>query len=147
MMTPEIYTSRVDRIYDRVLRERMVEYLTKLARVFTDAGYTVSGPHDLSCDDYEWYIAIEGNGLPEQVDASIEINESMQYEGSTDGLNVSLDIVAWGGRILGGLSPFNYTPQVWVPLTDLHGIVARMAMIEDADMTSAVALVDEYASE
>lgn len=145
-MTEERYASRVERVYERVLRERMIACLRKLREAFEVAGYEVSGPFDLSDDCYRWYILVEGKGLAEAVDLTVELAESLGYEGTLAGVNVGLDIVAYGGAVLGGLCPYNYTDECWASLSDLHEVSRRMQIIEEADPLGAIALVDEYAA-
>lgn len=155
-LTREQYAAQIEALYESAVndaaltvRERMTEALRTLGAAFTDAGYELQTPepYDLSSDDYRWAITVHGNGLSEPVDVSITLAESADYDGTTDGVNFALDIVAEGGRLLGGLTPFNYTPDVWAALDDPAEIDYRLAIIEQADPASAVALVNEYAGE
>lgn len=131
-LTPEDYAERVQRIYDRSLRAKMEAALNVARGKFVADGYTVRGPYDLSDDTFRWAITVEGNGLTEAIDVTIEIAESLAYDGSTDGVNVGLSLVEYGGRIVGDLTPYNYTPEVWVDIRDHAGIHERMRIIEGA---------------
>lgn len=104
-LTPEDYSERVERLYDRTLRARMEAALNVARDEFVADGYTVRGPYDLSDDTFRWAITVEDNGLREAIDVSIEIAESLAYEGETDGVNVGLSLVEYGGHIIGELNP------------------------------------------
>lgn len=144
-LSDEAYAVAVELLYlGGGIRERMKAVLMRWQQAARDAGYESDGPHDLSDDCYRWYIVIEGNGLPEPVDVSIEIAESLEYEGGTEGVNFSIDIVAVGGEIIGGLTPHNYTPQVWVPITDREAVLARFAILEQAVESAGIELIDEW---
>lgn len=145
-MSEELYASRVERVYDRLLRARMIATLEKIAGQFRDAGYEVAGPYDLTDDQYRWYVTIEGNGLPELVDVSLELAESVQYGDGTDGVNLSLDVHSYNGELIGGLTPYNYTPDCWAPLRDVREVMRRAEIIEEAarDETAVVGLVEDW---
>ena len=129
-LTEKQYANRVDRIYERVLRQRIIDLLGGIRDDFTGNGYTADGPHDLSDDEYRWYIVVSGNGLSEDIDISVEVSESLNYEGTTDGINVGMSLTTYEGRIVGELQPYNFTPEVWT--NDLHEISERMAILEGA---------------
>lgn len=143
-LTQEQYSRRIDHLYEVVFKERMVHLLETWARVLVEEGYTVSGPHDLTDSEYRWYIWVDGRELPEAIDVSIEMSESLEYEGSTDGASFGLNIVAYGGRIIGVLTPYNYTPECWVPVNQPRALSDRLALIEGADIQDGVSLIDEY---
>lgn len=147
VLTPEQYEARLDQLYERVLKTRIIETLESLTHDFREAGYTTEGPFDLTDDEYRWYIVVDGNGLPEPVDVTLEVTESTSYGDGTEGINIGLSIVAEGGLILGGLAPYNYSPEVWADVRDEDAIIYRMQLIETAatfDAPHIVALVDEY---
>ena len=58
---------------------------------------------------------------------TLEIAESLEYEGTREGINFSVIIVQWGGRLIGEFAPFNYTPRVWVDLRDPGVVEERFA--------------------
>ena len=129
-LTEKQYANHVDRIYERVLRQRIIDLLGGIRDDFTDNGYTADGPHDLSDDEYRWYIVVSGNGLTEDIDITVEVSESLGYAGTTDGINVGMSLTTYEGRIVGELQPYNFTPEVWT--NDLHEISERMAILEGA---------------
>src|SRR6266478_1460728 len=96
----------------RKYKNRILAILNRIAEVLRQAGCDVEGPWDLSGDDYRWELQANN------IDISITICESETYDGEPNGINFALDIVEEGGRILGGLTPYNYTDAVWVSRSD-----------------------------
>lgn len=145
-LTEEQYARRIDRLYDLVFRQRMVDLLQEWKHALTVNDYTVSGPHDMTGDEYCWYLAVEGNGLGEPVDVSLEFSESASYGDGTEGAAFGIEIVAHSGRIIGGMQPFNYTDECWVPVNRPRELSDRLAMIEQADVGDGIALIDDFRS-
>lgn len=143
-LTEEQYARRIDRLYELVFKQRMIDLLENWKRVLREEGYTVHGPYDLSDSEYNWYITVEGKGLPELVDVTIEMPESVDYEGNTSGAAFGIDIVAEGGRIIGGYTPHNFTEKLWVPVNAPRELSERLALVEQADIQGGVDLLDEY---
>jgi len=79
----------------------------------------------------------------DDVDICFEIAESLANDGSLDGINFILDITTVGGSMLGGLSPFNYTPEVWVDVNDEAAVEERFQIIEQADPEGIIELISE----
>jgi hypothetical protein len=135
-MTPEDIKDKYE--------QRILVLLTKIAETLREAGYTVDEPIDLSCDQYCWSLLVhgDGNGDEDTIDISFRICESEQYDGEEGGVNFMLDIVEWGGRILGGLTPFNYTSQCWVDRSDQEEVEERFAIFEQADPADIVPILE-----
>lgn len=148
MKTQDEYQAFVTRAHNHV-KPRIIGYLKRLGTEFSNAGYEVEygtdgEPIDLTDTEYRYAFMVKGEGLGEGVDVSFEIAESMGYEGSDDGINFGLSIVAYGGEIIGGMCPYNYTSEVWTK--DADEIERRMTMFEQASDESAVELVKGYAT-
>lgn len=133
-MTPEAIKDKYE--------PRILAVLTRIAETLREAGYTVDDPLDLSCDQYWWSLLVHGDGEEDSIDISFKICESEQYDGEEGGVNFMLDIVEWGGRILGGLTPFNYTPQCWVDGSDEEAVEERFAIFEKADPADIVPILE-----
>lgn len=127
--------------------ERIVKVLDGIRAALVDAGYKVSEPFDLSGDDYQWallvYIDSTSDGDVENgdVDISLKIAESTTYDGTEDGINFALDMTTVGGRCLGGLTPYNYTEDVWVRLDKPDEIEQRFRIFEAADPADILELL------
>jgi hypothetical protein len=137
------YADNVDCIRERYAA-RIVGILTVVQSHLREAGFETDEPCEMSCDDYRWSLLVyrEGKrGNDADVDITLEIAESLQFEGTEDGINFSIHVVETGGRILGTLCPYNYTPDVWVDAGDSDAIEARFKLVEDADHESIVELI------
>jgi hypothetical protein len=139
------YAENVDAIRERYAT-RILGILTVIQSHLREAGFETDDPCDMSCDDYRWSLLVYRDGEPgnlsdADVDITLEIAESLQFEGTEDGINFSIHVVETGGRILGTLCPYNYTPDVWVDAGDLDAIEARFRLVEDADHESIVELI------
>lgn len=110
--------------------KRIMAILVRIADVLRAAGFRVEGPWDLSSDDYWWAMLADVEGV--KVDVSFKICESEQCDGVKGGVNFALDIVEEGGRIIGGLTPFNYTDRCWVSRKDRQAIEERFRILEQA---------------
>lgn len=53
-----------------------------------------------------------------EFNVSFEIVDSIDYEGTFEGYNVSFEIITLEGRILGTITPYNYTDKVWTKNID-----------------------------
>ena len=122
-------------------RRRIMAILERIANVLREAGFEVEGPWDLSSDDYCWSLLADVNGM--KVDVSFKICESEQYDGEKGGVNFALDIVEEGGRIIGGLTPFNYSEQCWVSRKDKQAVEERFRILEQADEEEIPQLLKE----
>lgn len=141
----------IEELYEKY-KERILTIMDGMRQELTEAGYTVSETWDEIVDDYRWSIVVyiddgaparceEDDPSEEDVDIVFEICESQQYEGSDDGITFSISITRVGGEILGGYSPFNYTPKVWVPLDDEEAIEERFALFEQLDHSKVIHLL------
>jgi hypothetical protein len=138
-----VTTEQITKRYER----RIYAVLNSIAAVLRDAGYLVDEPCELPCDTYyrvTFTVHRDGNVHefgPEDIDVTPEVCPSEVFDGEEGGVNFSLSIVQMGGRILGGLTPFNYTPQVWVDRKDKQAIEERFAIFEQANPEGVLALV------
>jgi len=124
--------------------KRIRAILNAIKASLVEAGFKVEGPHDMTADEYWWSLLVTyGPGENDKADVSFRFFESQEYDGSDEGINFGVDIVEFGGRILGGLTPYNYTPDVWVDPNDSEGIEERFRIIEQADPDDIVPLLEQ----
>jgi hypothetical protein len=143
------WNDRVEEIKDRYAA-RIVKVLESIRAELQAAGYHVDEPFDMSCDSFSWSLLVRIGSKPEDaatdgdVDINLKIAESTEYDGdgSEEGINFSLDVVEYGGRIMGGLTPYNYTRDVWVSLDDADAIEARFSIFEETDPATILNLFD-----
>jgi len=141
------YADKVTAVKDRYA-ERILKVLESIRASLQEAGYHVEEPFDMSGDDYRWSMLVRVESKPDgdyangDVDITFEIAESEQFEGTEEGINFSIDVVEYGGRIRGGLTPYNYTEDVWANLDDTDAIEDRFAIFEQADPADIVTLLE-----
>lgn len=127
---------------------RIVAILNKIRDLLVEQGWQCDDVTDNECDYYEWGFACD-TGVEAEYDGGkisidFKIAESEYWDGEKGGVNFMLDIVAFGGRILGGLTPFNYTPEVWVKRRDAEAIETRFKLMEDASIDEVPQLIHSY---
>lgn len=136
-MTDTDYNAIIEKIAEKY-SPRAMALLKRIRERLEMEGLTCHNPFKMFDDYYRWSMMVhrhEGDHADEDgVDITVEIAEERDYDDSEGfGINFGMDIVEYGGIILGGMQPYNYTPQVWVPATDPLAVEARWMLIEDAD--------------
>ena len=111
--------------------------LNRIKGILEAESLTVKDPYDMSADNYRWSMLVHrhpgDHADDDGVDITVEIAEERDYDDDEGyGLNFGVDIVEYGGRNLGGIAPFNFTPEVWVDSRDENAVAARWQLIEDA---------------
>jgi hypothetical protein len=130
--------------------ERILAMLEAMRDKLAEVGYTSAEPQQMWDDNFRWHFTthnaegVIGSG---SADFMVEIDEQRDYDGddSPAGLNWSLNIVAYGGLILGGLAPFNFTEQVWVDATDHLAVSTRFGLLHDGIHDTAMEELAELA--
>lgn len=144
----EARDTRYEAVFDHLHNTYAHSVLNKLSLLratLIEEGFAVSEPYDMLCDEYRWSMLAwapgrEANDAEQGFDISITISEQRVYDGDKDehgnpifGLNFGLDMVDYGGEIIGGLAPFNYTEDCWVDGRDVQAVENRWKLIEDCD--------------
>lgn len=105
--------------------------LGSIAQRLREEGFVVGDPGDLSCDDFKWGMLLRICSKPEQdaddldMDISVELAESLAFEGSTNGVTFALDAGMVGGEVVTCFNPWNYTERCWVDVRDPAAIKER----------------------
>jgi hypothetical protein len=119
-----------------------LDVLKRVSDACLDRGMVVRGdPFPMHDDDYRWVLVVwrdqaarDRAGDDELIDITLEVAEERSYDNQGDyGVNFGLTIVEYGGRVLGGLAPFNYTDQCWVDARDPVAVLERFDMIRHTD--------------
>lgn len=117
---------------------RILAFLRQCAKACRDAGLVVTEPADMSDDDYRWAFTAyrsTDRDLDSAVDVTLQIAEAREYGDEPEsGINFGLDIVEFGGRILGGFAPHNYTEQCWIDAGDAEAVESRWGLFESVDV-------------
>lgn len=151
---PLAYEELVTSIKDRY-GSRITAILTALKTdLIENGGLIVEGPDEAHDEEYCWSIGGWVPGISDEptedalaFDARIEIVESAvrgEPDAEHPGVTFSLSITGFGGEIIGGLSPYNYTDRVWVDATDEEEVEERFKILEDAEISEATALILEW---
>jgi hypothetical protein len=132
---------------------RIKRIMREIRAACEEAGWYCSEIAFLDCDDYSWDFIVHTKGKPEEeadlddytdIDVTFKLCESEQYDGTKKGINFALDVVAVGGSILGGLTPYNYTSDVWVNRLDENALAERFQILQDADADGVVTLIRDF---
>ena len=141
--------------YDAVIDALHVQYTPKMQAVlgevraiFVDQiGWWAGDTYDMDDEEYVWTFQAAptefGKGDDPAIDVSITLGEAVVFgdgESNPFGVSFRLDIVGYGGRIIGGIAPYNYTEDCWVDGTDADAVAARWQLIQDANLTEIPAL-------
>lgn len=86
--------------------------------------------------DDGYYVNVNYGDLDdeeESIDISFKLIDAGPYDGYEEGdeewgVNITVDIVHYGGAILGGFTPYNYTPEVWT--NDVDELKRRLTAID-----------------
>lgn len=127
------YAALIQRIAEQY-DEHILAMLKQMRDGLTALGVNSDPPIRMWDDNFRWTLTTfndEGKVGDGSMDVMIQISEQRDYDGedAPAGINFSLDITAWGGVILGGLSPFNYTSSVWVDAHDDNAVRERFALL------------------
>ena len=110
-------------------QDRIVAIMERLREAVKLTGFETSEISPTADEEYYWDFGLKwrGEGVGR---VSFWITESEVRDGVKGGIGFMIDS-ALMGRIGPGLSPFNYTSEVWVKLRDEEGIENRFALMED----------------
>jgi hypothetical protein len=127
--------------------DRIMAIMRRIASVIQNEGHVVEGPDFWDGDDCRWTLLVHTSGESSEVsqddiDIAFKICESEEYDGTEGGVNFALDIVEVSGRIIGGLTPFNYSLECWVGRDDADAIEERFRILENADEADIPALIE-----
>lgn len=119
---------------------KMKAMLEELRAEAVERGLTAHPLVDMTDEEYAWRLDLTPpNGEEDDgVSVTLSIAEAAVHgdapgeDPESNGVNFSLIMVGDGGSIVGGLTPFNYTPDVWVPVTDHEGVAARWRIFDNA---------------
>jgi hypothetical protein len=122
-------------------------FLVGVRDALRDADLYPNDPFDMSGDDYQWALSVfptHEQVHEELIDIQFDIAEARSYgDDPEDGINFGITIVKWGGEIIGGLTPYNYTPECWVSANDPDAVEDRFGILENADIQDLVGLILE----
>jgi len=105
----------------------------------------VSDPYFMEGEgNHGYWVNINYGDLDDEedsIDISFQLADSGPYEGIDEGtegwgVNIMVDIVHYGGEILGGFTPYNYTSEVWTDQVD--ELKSRLTMIDPMSLADFI---------
>jgi hypothetical protein len=148
-LTTETYATAVERVHDKY-KDRIYSVLRSIQWTFAEQGWEARGVADWTDEQFSYaiyltppepYSADQDNC---HIDFRFDIAESMAYGDETAGISFAIDVTAYGGRCVGGLQPFNFTPEVWVDPTNAEAIEERFEIVESAEPREWYLLCADY---
>lgn len=112
-----------------------------------ERGLACDGPADMTDEEHRWSVLVRQVGGDEEdgVDVTVTVLESEVRGDEEGGVNFGLDVVSYGGAIVGGFVPYNYTPDVWVDAADSDAVEARWRLFDGGlDPSAVVDSIQEY---
>jgi hypothetical protein len=138
--------TRLARTYGPKIRR----FLRDVAEQCRESGLIVDGPYERTDDEYAWCIVVKANDATDPddeegiIDVTITIIESEVRDGEKGGCAFSVDIVRADGEMLGGLCPYNYSPDLYVKRSDRAAVEGRWAIIaQDENIGETAYIVSE----
>lgn len=147
---PEDYADVMERVWKRY-ETRVTAILNHMRDVLISVGFDVTEPYDMSDDCFRWNMGTKVDGAvgDGSIDFCVEMAEASDYGDNTEeqpyGINFGINIVEWGGLILGGLMPYNFTEWCWVDALNADAVEARFKLLEEADPWSILTVLPEDA--
>lgn len=126
---------------------KIKQLLEEVCEEAKERGYACNGPMDWSDETYKWAVSItpQGGDVEDSVDVSVEIAESWVFNNKPGGINFSMLTVSYEGKILGTLLPYNFTDQVWAPLSDVEAIEESWDLFDSgADTNEIFYFIDQH---
>ncbi len=122
-----------DRYNDRILA-----VLARIRDAVREAGLQCDNPEPTHGDRFEWSLRVGEKG-PDAIAVNVVICEQRDHEGAGTGITFRLAATQIDGRVLTEFSPGNFTPAVWIDVTDSDAIEDRFALFECLDPREIVA--------
>lgn len=151
MKKEERYEQRIRGI-ERRYRRRIETFMGRIEKELESRGLDAGPAYTMHDEEFTWELTCCPKGVSfkqaqendEFVDVRFQISESLASGDGLEGINFSIEATSYGGKMLGGLTPHNYTPQVWVPVTDKEAIEERFHLIESSDINELANIIMKH---
>jgi len=137
----DTYRNAVDELWTEY-EPKFEAKLLRLADAFLDEGWTVGQIEDFSDEEYALTLPLLRDG--HHAGIRITLLESLATDDSLEGIAFGVDLDADCGHVIGGMTPFNYTSELWIPLNSTHAIAERWAYIMHSDDYEAEHVLAEH---
>lgn len=147
--TEEQYTAKVEQIENQY-KPKMMQVLENIRTTLIEAGYNTTEIDEYTDENLRLDFMVYREDIEptepneDDVDISFQVAPSLYFDGSLEGMSFIIDITSVGGRMIGGLSPYNYTSEVWVDINDENAVEERFNMFVQADPSDIVSLIEDF---
>lgn len=129
--------------YETTYGPKIQKILEEVRAEAVERGLICDEPFDMTDEDVRWSALVLPAGTATAadgvgVDVNITVAESEHWDGSEGGLNFIMDVTSVGGAILGGLAPYNYTDECWVPRADEGAVETRWVVFSNGCDAGAI---------
>lgn len=143
-MTPEEIKDKYEK--------RILQILSDISDCLKDGdeGWKVGEAFEQHDDEYQWAILISKSDEDpmeledDDIDIKFTILESEHNDGEENGVSFAIDAVTIEGCTVGGLTPYNYTKDVWVARDDEEAIERRFQIMQQADVSELIYLINHH---
>jgi len=125
------YEAQVETVRD-CYNDRVLAVLTRIRDAVREAGLQCDNPEPTHGDRFEWSLRVGEKG-PDAIAVNLVICEQRDHEGAGTGITFRLAATQIDGRVLAEFSPANFTPAVWIDVTDSDALEDRFALLETFD--------------
>ena len=116
---------------------RILALMESLGAQAREQGFLSTEPElVLGDEEYLYDMGLKRNDKFYSV--TFTILEEVCREGEGTGIAFGINIVSQGGRIVSGMTPYNYTSQLWLAVDDAEAIEQRFAMLEEATLSDNI---------
>lgn len=116
-------------LYDRLATEyrpEMRRLAQATANAFSKAGYPVQGPTEQNDNGLQFSFVVQHGDTPEDsVDVIFTMMDGKDYDGSENAVNFSLELIEYGGQVVGCFIPRNYSDDCWVKADNGPAVASR----------------------
>lgn len=86
------------------------------------------------------------DGEPDELDVEIvaQLMDSMDWANIRGGASFNVNVLSYGGELVGGFTPFLFADSQWVPIIDEAQIEARMKLLEEQEPFGMVKLLQKW---
>lgn len=136
MGVEDVYRAAVDVLWNTTYRKKFLQLLARIGEVFQARGWRVEEPWEASDEEYSFALPVYLGNVA--CDVQLYLVESLCREGSLDGVAFSLNLGAPCGHVIGVMTPYNYSEELWVPVTDTEAVLERWRLFEELEAEDVV---------
>jgi hypothetical protein len=129
-------------------KPKVIALAERVRKDLTEAGCTCSEVFDFIDEDLDVSFVYypEGASPDRSIYLTFRLMDAEAWDGMESGTSFALGICEYGGQIVGGFHPYNYSPDVWVNPEDAEAVRNRWRLFESVvrDSREILATIDEF---